>query len=72
MLEVHSSDVFLEELETDATFSSGSNTDYKSSEPLKTLVMLCYAILLCYYVMLRHVTSRHVMSCHVMLCYVHK
>ena len=21
---------------------SGSNTDYKSSEPLKTLVMLCY------------------------------
>ena len=22
---------------------SGSNTDYKSSEPLKTLVMLCYS-----------------------------
>ena len=69
MLEVHSSDVFLEEPETDATFSSGSNTDYKSSEPLKTLVMLCYAILLCYYVVTScYVTSRHVMSCHVMLC----
>src|SRR6218665_2249574 len=26
---------------------SGSNTDYKSSEPLKTLVMLCY-VMLCY------------------------
>ena len=23
---------------------SGSNTDYKSSEPLKTLVMLCYTV----------------------------
>jgi len=26
------------------TFYSGSNTDCKSSEPLKTIVMLCYVI----------------------------
>jgi len=26
---------------------SGFNTDYKSSEPLETLVMLCY-VMLCY------------------------
>src|SRR6218665_2478954 len=39
---------------------SGSNTDCKSSEPLKTpcYVMLCY-VMLCY-----------VMLCYVMLCYV--
>jgi len=33
-------------------------TDYKSSEPLKTLVILCY-VMLCY-----------AMLCYVMLCYV--
>src|SRR6218665_3116185 len=38
---------------------SGSNTDYKSSEPHKTLVMLCYCyVMLCYCYVI------------VMLCYV--
>src|SRR6218665_310248 len=47
---------------------SGSNTEFKSSEPLKTLVMLCYAMLC--YVMLCYVMLCYVMLCYVMLCYV--
>jgi len=34
-------------------YCSGSNTDCKSSEPLKTLLMLCYVML--FYAMLFHV-----------------
>ena len=65
--------------------SSSFNTDYQSSEPLKTLVvfcnvMLCY-VMFCYvmlcYVMLCYVLLRYVMLCYVyvklwyvMLCYV--
>ena len=44
------------------------NTDYESSEPLKTLVMLCY-VMLCYG-MLCYVMLGYVMLCYVMLCYV--
>jgi len=39
---------------------SGSNTDYRSSEPLKTLVMLCY-VMLCY-VMLCNRRRLHVVG----------
>src|SRR6218665_3314728 len=61
-----------------ALTGSGFKTEYKSSEPLKTLVMTCYDML-CYvmscdimlcYVMLWHVTLRFARLCYVMLCYV--
>src|SRR6218665_939227 len=58
-------------------YLSGSNrpTDYKFSESIETLVMLCY-VMLCYamlmlcYVMLCYVILCYVMLCYVMLCYV--
>src|SRR6218665_1014589 len=51
---------------------SGSNTDYKSSEPLKTLVMLCFVMLCLCYVMYVLLCLCYVMFmlCYGMACYV--